>query len=932
MSLAKLVVHLQANYSGLTSGLQVAQNQTATAAQQISRSVSNIGENAAGLDTLRTRAEQVSMAFESVATAADVVDASASAAAFAAERTAGGLRFAAQSSAVLSSGLTVLDKSAMVTVRGMSAMTGALAVVMSPLLLLSQSFAGLVTLLRVVASAAQRVSIVFRAVGQWIGTVTGTLLHFLHVAHAAKLVLSLLSAALSVLLIPIRIVAAGIAHLAAIALMALRGGLYLVLMPLRLLWSGLVLATKAVMAILRPIISLALAVFKVWFVFKGWVGVIRIIGQWLALLPPKVRLLVGALLALGLAGKAGVLALRAFSFVVSAVSLVVRGAVTAIKLLALPILAIVNPAAAARLAMSLLADAVIFAGRAALRAGLAFLSFTGKLANLAKQGIASAVSSLTSLAGSMLKVGAQAAVYGAVAASFWGVKLATAAETSRVVFGTMLHDMAQGKALLDQMQGSSVAPFFDAKAIQDAGRDLLKAKVPVDQITSRMEQLGGIALATKTPIEDLSRIYRQGMAKGAFQTDLVNQMASRGIDIYAALTAVTGASGEALAEMMSSGKIGAAEMNAAIDHMTLGHGIYAGVVDNVAKTTAGMWSTSVNNISMALQTMFGVAVEGNNGLLASIVSVTDQVKQRAASIGPVILQLSQMIIGIFRGLQAIVGTVWATVFGQTQTTFAGMLGTTMEWVTKFRWFFENIVPVVQFVGLMMLLTLVSVFNDIAYWFTTKLPAYLDWFANNWKAVFRDLAVGTMAVFTNLGSNIKNAMGVIWAFIKSGGTSGLEFAWTPLLDGFKSTVAELPDIPDRAMTALEAGLQEQMQTIGTNLADSFDAMMADANASMAAAAAGQPPVPLQSTPAGGSDVSDSDGASDLKNQQQDNSPLLKGSREAQAAIYAAIAQGQSQKDKAAEKVAAIAKKQLEEAQKLNLRLATAGTIAVVETLD
>ncbi len=89
--------------------------------------------------------------------------------------------------------------------------------------------------------------------------------------------------------------------------------------------------------------------------------------------------------------------------------------------------------------------------------------------------------------------------------------------------------------------------------------------------------------------------------------------------------------------------------------------------------------------------MFGFAVDGNKGLLASWVDLTEQIKQRANTIGPVIMQLTNVISGLFRGLYDVVATVWTAIFGTTQTTYAGMLSGTMEWVTKFRWFFENIV-------------------------------------------------------------------------------------------------------------------------------------------------------------------------------------------------------------------------------------------------
>ncbi len=899
--LARLVVHLQANYGSLTSGLQVARNQTAVAAQSISQSVAGIADGSQGFGALSAQADEVASAMEAISTTATIAEQTITTAAFTADVAAGAFSRLATTAATVSAGVGVLDRASLTATGSLSTVTAVAGSTVPVLHTLSGTAATAGTVLRTTALGARSVASGFAVAAGATRTAATGISHVAHVVHAAFIVVELLRSGLAVLLIPLRLIGA----IGAAAFSVLGVALRTVLLPVRLLWSGLTLVAQAVWSVVKPLTAVALSIMKVWFLFKGWIGSIRVIIGWLGMLPPKMRLLVGSLLALGLAGKAGALALRVLSVAISTIAVVARGAIAGFKLLLLPIMLITHPARAAAMAMSLLSSALLFAGRVAARAGLAFLGLTAHIARLATQGIAGAISSFAALGASMLRIGTQSAVIAAIAASVWGVKLATAAETSRVVFGTMLHDMAQGKALLEQMQSSKVAPFFDAKAIQDAGRDLLKAKVPVDQITNRMEQLGGIAMATKTPVEDLSRIYRQGMAKGAFQTDLVNQMAERGIDIYAALTAVTGKSGQALAEMMTKGEIGAAQMNAAIDHMTLGHGIYAGVVDNVGKTTAGMWAKSTNNISMALQTMFSGAVDGSKGLLASFVDLTEQIKQRATTIAPVILQMANTIGAIFLGLRDVVTTVWTSIFGTTQATYAGMLGSTMDWVTKFRWFFTNIVPIVQFVGLMMLAAMLSTFNDIAYWFTTKLPAYLDWFANNWRAVFRDIAVGTMTVFSNLGTNIKGAMGEIWKFIRSGGMEGLEFTWTPLLDGFKQTMAELPNIPERPMTAMELGMQEQIQAIGTDLADSFDAMGAEASAAMVAAAVVPPIVPLQNTPAGGGDqITDETGkpSATEKAKQAENKAVLVRSEEGQKALASLLRSGMKDDKKTAEKIA------------------------------
>jgi tape measure domain-containing protein len=925
MSLAKLVVHLQANYANLTSGLAVARNQTASTAESISRSVRNISPDS--IVHLAQQADQAASVLETVATTADMVEHSVAAAAFSAELAAGSFQRLGAISSTVGAGFGVLDKSTALATGGLQTALSVAGQATPVITATSAATSSLSRSLLLVSGGARAFGAWMSIAGNAARAMATRVSHVAHSMHAAMIIADLLGTALSMLMVPVRMIGSA----AVLVFQTLLWAIRTVLLPVKLMWNGFILAAKAVWAIVKPIASVGLAVAKVWFIFRGWIGSIRMIFHWLSLLPPQLRLLVGALLALGLAGKAGALAIRVLGTALSGLAFVTRVAIGGLKLLLLPLIAIRNPAAAARIVLSTLTGVMVFAGRAAMRASLGFYSLGVSILRVARQGVGAAISSFASLGASMVKLGAQAAAIGAVAAIVWGVKLASAAETSRVVFGTMLHDMEQGKALLEQMQGSKVAPFFDAKAIQDAGRDLLKAKVPVDQITSRMEQLGGIAMATKTPIEDLSRIYRQGMARGAFQTDLVNQMAERGIDIYAALTAVTGKSGQALAEMMSAGKIGAAEMNAAIDHMTLGHGIYAGVVDNVAKTTAGMWSQSTNNITMALQTMFGIAVEGNGGLLQSFVNITEQIKQRAASIGPVILQLSNMITGIFRGLGAVVSTVWITIFGQTQATFAGMLSTVMDWITKFRWFFENIVPIVQFVGLQMILAMVTAFEDIAYWLTTKLPAYLTWFKNNWKNVFTDIWNGTKTVFSNIGDNIKSSMQAIWDYIKSGGTGTLEIAWKPLMDGFKSTVEALPEVPDRAVTALEEGMQSQIEALGTNLANSFEDLQNAANAAMTNAATVPPPVALQSTPAGGGDASESADTADQKGSKSDNSPLIKGSREAATAIFAAMRQTEDRKQKLAEKALKEQEKMAKGFQALATQFAGAAHIAIVDSL-
>jgi hypothetical protein len=601
----------------------------------------------------------------------------------------------------------------------------------------------------------------------------------------------------------------------------------------------------------------------------------------------------------------GVRAMRAFSYTTLAAS----QALASLRTLATPITFIgrslwnlVRPAQAAKVGLDGVATGGQRAGIVLRGISAATSTAASGLSRVATAG-GRAASSLGSGWMSSIASGAKMAAVGiaglGIAAVGMGSSVAMATEKNQAVFGVMLKDMEQGKAVVASLQGSAAVGLFDNDEVLNSGRLLFKAGVAAVDLKGKTEQLATIAAATSTELGDLTRIYQQGANRGAFGQDKINQFAERGIDIYHALQAVTGKSGQALADMISGGKIGITEMDAALAHLTEGNGIYAGSLETLGGTTSGMMSQIKNNIMQALGSIMGAGTEARKPFLQMFVGWSESFKTNVAIVLPIVQQVTGAIKGLFTSLGAAASSVWTGIFGAASSTFSNILSVTMEWVTKFRWFFENLIPIVQFVGLSMTAIMVTAFNDIAFFLTDKMPAYLTWFGENWKAVFTDIFNGTVAIFTNLGKNIAMAMGQIWAFIKSGGTADLEFAWTPLLDGFESTVAKLPDIPERAMTALEQSLEQQTQAIATNLADTFDAMNMEAQASLTF----EPPTMPEIDPSlqsGG--TGEGTGTETNKRTNFAVTGLERGSEAALNAIFNA------QKDKTPEKALAESKKQ------------------------
>jgi|GEM_PF-4664793 len=543
----------------------------------------------------------------------------------------------------------------------------------------------------------------------------------------------------------------------------------------------------------------------------------------------KVEDLNGAMKELSGGAQIGTRGLRVFAHATYFTSTAIRGVVTAAKPITWvgsQIWKLVRPAKEAKVGL----DGVVTAGH---KAGpvLRSVAMGANVASAALKKVATTGDRMTGGWISNLpgKARLATAAIGAMAIGvvMLSANFAVAQEKNEVVFGTMLKNAEQGKAVVASLQGSNAAGLFDNDELLNSGRLLFKAGISAGDVAGKTEQLATIASATSTELGDLARIYQQGANRGSFGQDKINQFAERGIDIYHALEATTGKSGAALADMISGGKIGITEMDAALAHLTEGNGIYAGSLDALKNTTGGMLSQIKNNFLMAIGGVGSVGNQALKPLLSGIVEISETFKTSFAAVTPVVVQVVQTIGALFTGVWSVLTAVFSGIFGAASSTFSGILAVTMEWVTNFRWFFENLLPVSQFVWINFALFAVTAFNDIAYWFTDKLPNYMGWFAENSGNLFTDFGNIVTTVFTNLGSNIRLAMTEIWDFISSGGTDSMELAFTPLLDGFQSSLTEMAAIPEREMTALEQSLTAQTEQLGTQLADSWDKMQSDA---------------------------------------------------------------------------------------------------------
>lgn len=211
---------------------------------------------------------------------------------------------------------------------------------------------------------------------------------------------------------------------------------------------------------------------------------------------------------------------------------------------------------------------------------------------------------------------------------------------------------------------------------------------------------------------------------------------------------------------------------------------------------------------------------------ASLTDFVAKVRGGIKSVTPLFEQYRNVAMAAWETVSAGATALWNAIGMGGSNTFGQIKNNVFDFLATMEFVWQNIPELAAFAWEKTKLGAVSLFNDIKFFFTDQLMPIVEWFSTNWRDIFKTIFDFTATVFINLGKNIRSAMSKIWKFIKSGGTSGLEFAWTPLTEGFKNTVKELPDVPERAMTEMEKQIKTRADRMGESLSSGLSAKIAE----------------------------------------------------------------------------------------------------------
>jgi len=200
-------------------------------------------------------------------------------------------------------------------------------------------------------------------------------------------------------------------------------------------------------------------------------------------------------------------------------------------------------------------------------------------------------------------------------------------------------------------------------------------------------------------------------------------------------------------------------------------------------------SAGITTLAESLSELLVPAVAYAEEVLANIGPIMDWVKEK-------VIQGVNLMIGAFTFFEVILTNldqVWAMVVAQAE------------------------------------LYMLQIIGVVSHALTEVIPAYAGWFAENFVNLLRDGVNLAYVVVVNTIGKIVDAFASLWEFIASWGESDImaqlgEIGGRSFLEGFESTLTDLPEIMGRTISEREKELAGTVGQIGANLGDEFSRKM------------------------------------------------------------------------------------------------------------
>ena len=205
-----------------------------------------------------------------------------------------------------------------------------------------------------------------------------------------------------------------------------------------------------------------------------------------------------------------------------------------------------------------------------------------------------------------------------------------------VAFTTMLGSADKANDLMSQLVRTAATTPFDLKSVSEGAKQLLAYGTQADEVNGTLIRLGDIAAGLSIPLNDLVYLYGTTMTQGRMFTQDLRQFQGRGIPIADELAKIFGVTKDKVGELVTAGKVGAAEVQQAIENMTNAGSRFGGLMEAQSHTITGQ----ISNIEDAIDSMFNDIGKANEGVINDALGGVSYLVEHWKEIGQIVLNVA----------------------------------------------------------------------------------------------------------------------------------------------------------------------------------------------------------------------------------------------------------------------------------------------------
>lgn len=170
------------------------------------------------------------------------------------------------------------------------------------------------------------------------------------------------------------------------------------------------------------------------------------------------------------------------------------------------------------------------------------------------------------------------------------VSLGGALEQADIAFTTMLWGADAAKVMLKDLSDFAARTPFELTGIRQTAKQLLAYGIEAHKIIPTLKALGDVSAWLSVPIEQIAYAYGQVRSAGRLLGNDLRQFRNAGVPIIQELAKNLNKTELEIENMVSSGKIGFADVEKAFQTMSSEWGKFANLMEKQSSTLGGLWS------------------------------------------------------------------------------------------------------------------------------------------------------------------------------------------------------------------------------------------------------------------------------------------------------------------------------------------------------